>query len=88
MRLGRLHDGQAGTSTILELSGDAISASSNRFGGTIPVALPARSWLSEKPALLTQAELLDNGLVAIGIVFLEVVEQATPLADQHEKSAA
>jgi hypothetical protein len=27
-------------------------------------------------------------LVALGIVFLEVVEQATPLADQHEKAAA
>jgi len=40
------------------------------------------------PDLLTDAELSDDGLVALGIVFLEVVEQATPLADQHEKSAA
>jgi hypothetical protein len=39
-------------------------------------------------ALLTDAELGDDALVALGIVFLEVVEQATPLADQHEKAAA
>jgi len=38
--------------------------------------------------LLADAELADHGLVALGIVFLEVVEQATALADQHEKSAA
>src|SRR5258708_36961562 len=34
--------------------------------------------------LLADAELRDHGLVPLGIVFLEVVEQATPLADQHE----
>src|SRR5579864_1410883 len=38
--------------------------------------------------LLADAELGDDALVALGIVFLEVVEQATPLADQHEKTAA
>jgi hypothetical protein len=38
--------------------------------------------------LLADAEFGDNALVALGIVFLEVVEQATPLADQHEKAAA
>src|SRR6478736_5059575 len=38
--------------------------------------------------LLADAEFRDDGLVALGIVFLEVVEQATALADQHEKSAA
>jgi hypothetical protein len=85
----RLHDGQGGTRTNLELSGDALSASSNRFGGTILIAWPARTVGTRKAAaLLTQAEFLDNALVAIRIVFLEVVEQATPLADQHEKSAA
>jgi hypothetical protein len=31
---------------------------------------------------------LNNRFVALGIVFFEVVEQATPLADQHEKTAA
>jgi len=40
------------------------------------------------PNLLADAELTDHGLIALGIVFLEVVEQATPLADQHEKAAA
>ena len=40
------------------------------------------------PRLLADAELADHGFVALGIVFLEVVEQATTLADQHEKSAA
>jgi hypothetical protein len=39
-------------------------------------------------SLLADAELADHGLVALGIVFLEVVEQAAALADQHEKSAA
>jgi hypothetical protein len=38
--------------------------------------------------LLADAELADHGLVALGIVFLEVVEQAAALADQHEKPAA
>jgi hypothetical protein len=38
--------------------------------------------------LLADAEFRDNGLVTLGIVFLKVVEQATPLADQHEKAAA
>ena len=38
--------------------------------------------------LLADAEFRDDALVALGIVFLEVVEQATALADQHEKAAA
>ena len=38
--------------------------------------------------LLADAEFGDDGLVTLGIVFLEVVEQATALADQHEKAAA
>jgi len=41
-----------------------------------------------RACLLAQAELLDDILIAIGIVFLEVVEQAATLADHHEKSAA
>jgi hypothetical protein len=39
-------------------------------------------------SLLADAEFGDDGFVALGIVFLKVVEQATPLADQHEKAAA
>ena len=38
--------------------------------------------------LLADAELADHGLIALGIIFLEVVKQAASLADQHEKSAA
>jgi hypothetical protein len=37
---------------------------------------------------MAETELLYHILVAAGIVSLEVVEQATPLADQHEKAAA
>src|ERR1051326_8720604 len=39
-------------------------------------------------SLLADAEFGNDALVALGIVFLEVVEQATALADQHEKPAA
>ena len=38
--------------------------------------------------LLADTEFRNNSLIPLGIVFLEVVEQATPLADQHEKPAA
>ena len=31
---------------------------------------------------------MNDRFVALGIVLFEVVEQATPLADQHEKTAA
>ena len=48
----------------------------------------ARSGDFQAKQLLADAEFGNNGLVALGIVFLEVVEQATPLADQHEKAAA
>jgi len=40
------------------------------------------------PGLLADAEFPNDRLVALGIVSLEVVEQATPLADQHEQAAA
>src|ERR1022692_3095693 len=40
------------------------------------------------PRLLADAEFPNDRLVALGIVSLEVVEQATPLADQHEQAAA
>ena len=38
--------------------------------------------------LLADAEFRNNRFIPLGIVFLEVVQQATPLADQHEKAAA
>jgi len=41
-----------------------------------------RNKLSKRKSLLfAEAESLNHGLVALGIVFFEVVEQATPLAD-------
>ena len=40
------------------------------------------------PRLMAEAEFLDHGFIAIGTVGFEIVEQATPLADQHEKTAA
>jgi hypothetical protein len=52
-------------------------------------SLAAAELCREKSSkLLTEAEFLYDSLVPLGIVFLEVVEQATPLADQHEKTAA
>jgi hypothetical protein len=39
-------------------------------------------------ALFADAELADHGFIAFGIVSLEVIQQATPLADQHEQAAA
>src|SRR5579863_3771827 len=41
-----------------------------------------------RPQLLAETEFLDHSLITIGIVGFEIVEQATPLADQHEKTAA
>src|SRR5579863_3227432 len=38
--------------------------------------------------LLADTEFRNHGFIPLGIVFLQIVEQATPLADQHEKPAA
>ena len=38
--------------------------------------------------LFADAEFSNDSFVALGIVSLEVVEQATPLADQHKQAAA
>jgi hypothetical protein len=45
------------------------------------------TWFRAKQ-LLADAEFGDDRLVALGIVFLQVVEQATALADQHEQATA
>jgi hypothetical protein len=37
--------------------------------------------------LLADAELLNHRLVALGIILLQVIEQATTLADHHQKPA-
>src|SRR5579884_1291457 len=74
----------------------------NRLGALAPIARRAsgsfapkasdferlKPWNFETWNLLADAELADHGFVALGIVFLEVVEQTAPLAHQHEKSAA
>ncbi len=41
-------------------------------------------WLGK---LLADAQFLNDGLVTVGVVRLQVVQQATPLADHHEKAA-
>src|SRR5208282_4775157 len=56
------------------------AAFSDTFVGTI-----SRIYFA---SLLADAELPNDRLIALGIVSLEVVEQATPLADQHEQAAA
>jgi hypothetical protein len=38
--------------------------------------------------LLAKAEFLNHAFVALGIVLLQVVEQATTLADQHQQPTA
>jgi hypothetical protein len=38
--------------------------------------------------LLAQSELVYDVFVAIGVVGLKIVQQTTPFADQHEKTAA
>lgn len=38
--------------------------------------------------LLADAQLLDDGLVTLGVVLLQIVQQATSLANHHEKTAA
>jgi hypothetical protein len=59
-----------------------------RKGGILTFSDPAQPLEAPGQELLTDAELADHGLIALGIIFLEVVEQAAALADQHEKSAA
>jgi len=49
---------------------------------------PGTNSPKRKSLLFAEAESLHNRFVALGIVFFEVVEQATPLADKHEKTAA
>jgi len=39
-------------------------------------------------ALLTDAQFRDHALVALGIVGLQIVEQTTTLAHQHQQAAA
>jgi hypothetical protein len=50
--------------------------------GLSKTVLPQARWL------LADAELGDHTLIELEIILLEAFEQATPLADQHDKSAA
>ena len=45
-------------------------------------------WEFPGQQLLADAEFRNNGFIPLGIVFLQIVEQATPLADQHEQATA
>jgi hypothetical protein len=52
-------------------------------------ATPQSHLLARKPVrLLAEAEFMNDGFIALGIVFLQIIQQATPLADQHKKAAA
>src|SRR5271165_4267463 len=56
-----------------------------------PLPIPFKSLLRmghPGKGLLAVAELGDDALVTLGIVFLQIVQQTTPLADQHEKAPA
>ena len=66
-----------------------VSEGRRRHGVPMTLRLqksPTRLWRGK--TLLAEAQPLHHVLVAIGIVSLEVVQQASPLADQHEKTAA
>ena len=59
--------------------------------GQIEIARIRGQNCGERPPqilLLANAEFLDYVLVALGIVSLEVVEQAATLADHHQETAA
>jgi len=52
-------------------------------------AMPKLHQLARKPAcLLAEAKFMNDGFIALGIVFLQIIQQATTLADQHKKAAA
>jgi hypothetical protein len=85
----------SGKRTCLPHSTAAVSRRQTipNFTLTHPFAKNAKAWGTRQRAhrcrgLLAQAELLDDGGITYGIVLFEIVEQATPLADQHEKTAA
>ena len=69
---------------LQEEGGGSQRISSGKFLPGIQFQKDQESFLD----LLADAEFPDDGFVTLGIVSLEVVEQATPLADQHEQAAA
>ena len=72
-----------------EMSGNTRFAASSKWTTALVLAVELRFLEVKKTTgLLTQAEFLDDTFISVGIVLFEVVEQATTLADHHEKSAA
>jgi hypothetical protein len=70
---------------------DYVSKNIRVKGLPLPSPLLAKDARNGAPRfffLLADAEFSNDSFVALGIVSLEVVEQATPLADQHEQAAA
>lgn len=60
-----------------------------RSGTHYGAATPQSHQLARKLVrLLAQPEFVNDGFIALGIVFLQIIQQATPLADQHKKAAA
>ena len=59
------------------------------FSGQVTLFAPAACGTQSLDGVLTaKSKALDEFLVAPFVLALEVIQQATPLADQHEKAAA
>ncbi len=79
----------------LQEEGGVLREMFRKYPGTVRPNIPTSRKKREKwgtqvrfPRLFADAELPNDSFVALGIVSLEVVEQATPLADQHKQAAA
>jgi hypothetical protein len=57
-----------------------------RDGTAVPITCDTRGDRSTN--LLAKAEFLNHAFVALGIVLLQVIKQATTLADQHQQPTA
>ncbi len=69
--------------------GEKYRSEKCREAGTLRQSNAEAHQLALKLAwLLAQAEFMNDGFIALGIVFLQVIQQAATLADQHEKAAA
>ena len=66
----------------------AIEPLSKWGSPTSGLVVPKAGKISGTTTLLADAELADHNLITLGVVFLQIVQQTTALADQHEKSAA
>src|ERR1700687_3627206 len=76
-----------GLTEFPEISGALAEMLTLGAAASHPAQKPVRMGHPGK-GLLADAELGNDALVTLGIVFLQIVQQATPLADQHEKAAA